>query len=756
MIIRNVSLFLLMACPLWCGRNDAWNILGPGGGGAQFHPTISPHDANIVLVSCDMTGNYITKDGGASWRMINLRGGARFFVFDPVDPNTIYAQTLGLWLSTDGGDSWALIHPDPTSVRGVAISGDHAEEQLVLDPPSDESVLALTVDPAASSVLYAAMTAGGHTSLRVSVDYGLTWNQETALPEAATQIFIDDASPPENRTIYVVGASSVMLRRDGVWTRGATPQGVQSFIDVSAGFPGAGEPLVLYAVAPVGLFLSTDGGASWAHSSPALILRAVATSLHNPSSAYVSYDDLAASGVPLFGVAKTTDGGLTWTYPWQEKFTPAPNVDDGWISARFGPGWGENPLALAVAPNNAELCYATDYGRTLRSTDGGANWQAAYTRAVEGGGFTSTGLDVTTAYGVHFDSFDPQRVFISYTDISLFGSSDGGASWSSSTTKGVPHAWRNTTYWVEFDPDVPGRMWAAMSGTHDLPRPKMWRHTAPLSFRGGIVRSDDGGLTWTAQTKGMPETAATHILVDRGSSPDARVLYVAGFGQGVFKSADGGQSWTLKNAGLPATEPFAWRLVQAPNGTLYLIVARRSEDSRYGTPLDGALYRSTDGAETWQRLDTLPDGVNGPTGLAIDPNDPDRLYLSTWARPVGGHSQGGGIFVSSDAGASWRPVLTADQHVYDVTLDPRDPSILYACGFESNAWRSADRGETWTRLRGYNFKWGHRVIPDPSDPALIFITTFGGSVWHGPAAGDPLAVEDIVVPQSLRFSPEAP
>ena len=86
------------------------------------------------------------------------------------------------------------------------------------------------------------------------------------------------------------------------------------------------------------------------------------------------------------------------------------------------------------------------------------------------------------------------------------------------------------------------------------------------------------------------------------------------------------------------------------------------------------------------------------------------------------------------------------QHVYDVTVDPRDPSMLYNCGFEVGAWRSTDRGATWTRIRGFNFKWGHRVIPDPADPAKIYITTFGGSVWHGPAAGDPKAAEDMVSP----------
>ncbi|MGA8184002.1 MAG: hypothetical protein WB819_10215, partial [Terriglobia bacterium] len=92
------------------------------------------------------------------------------------------------------------------------------------------------------------------------------------------------------------------------------------------------------------------------------------------------------------------------------------------------------------------------------------------------------------------------------------------------------------------------------------------------------------------------------------------------------------------------------------------------------------------------------------------------------------------------------------QHVYDVTVDPRQPNVLYACGFESSAWRSSDRGQTWQRIRGYNFKWGHRVIPDPYDPEMIYITTFGGSVWRGPAEGDPTAPEDIAAPPVLKYS----
>ena len=335
-------------------------------------------------------------------------------------------------------------------------------------------------------------------------------------------------------------------------------------------------------------------------------------------------------------------------------------------------------------------------------------------------------------------------MFIAYTDIGLFRSEDGGQSWTSAT-QGVPRRWTNTTYWITFDPAVKGRVWGVMSYVHDLPRPKMWRRTSPTRYDGGVCLSEDGGKTWRASNQGMTPTAPTHILLDPTSPVDARVLYAAGFGKGVFKSSDGGRTWSLHNQGLPETEPFAWRLARDKNGTLYVILARRSEDGSYGNDKDGMLFRSRDGADHWERID-LPKGVNGPNGLAIDTVDPNRLYLAVWGRSAADGATDGGIFISTDDGGSWRNVLSQDQHVYDVTVDPRDPKLLYACGFESSAWRSTDRGETWKRIRGYNFKWGHRVIPDPFDPDRIYITTFGGSVWYGPATGDPKAVEDIITP----------
>jgi len=149
--------------------------------------------------------------------------------------------------------------------------------------------------------------------------------------------------------------------------------------------------------------------------------------------------------------------------------------------------------------------------------------------------------------------------------------------------------------------------------------------------------------------------------------------------------------------------------------------------------------------KNWRRV-TMPEGSNAPNGLAVDPSAPDRLYLAAWARDKGEHGEGGGIFLSVNAGDTWTRVLDRDRHVYDVAIDPRDARILYASGFESSAWKSSDRGENWTRIPGFNFKWGHRVIPDPEDPKKVYITTSAG------AFGMVLWMEKIVHWTSLRLS----
>ena len=731
-------------------RPGNFRIIGPGGGGAMFHPTISPHDPNTVLVSCDMTGAYITHDGGKSWRMFNLRGVVEFFVFDPRDKNVMYAQATGLWRSRDGGETWSLVYPKPSAVKVIRMNSDHSDEDIIADPDPLANISAMAVDPDDPKTFFVASgnRAKGVFALFSSHDAGDTWSKLADLPDLANKIWVNPRSPSADRSLFVAGPHFLAKRTSSGIQKLSAPS-AKSMTDISVGFADKGE--VFYVIGDESTFVSDDEGANWRRMELGkgdIKTRAIATSLRHPETAYVSYRGLEEGGLKYMGVAKTIDSGHTWKPVWKEDSNmtgkPGANIRDAWITERFGSDWGENPLTLTVADQDPNLSYGTDLGRTMITTDGGATWNAAYSKKIGDGDWTTTGLDVTTTYGYHFDPFDQNRQFISTTDIGLFRSEDGGKSWMSST-KGVPKDWTNTTYWIVFDPKVKGRAWSVNSWTHDLPRPKMWRHSGIAKYRGGVCISVDGGRTWSKSNEGMEETAATQILLDPTSPVDARILYVTGFGRGVYKSADGGRSWKLKNAGITQKEPFAWRIVRDGNGALYLLIARRSEDGSIGTDGDGALYRSTDGAEHWTAV-TLPAGTNAPNGLAIDPDNANRLYLATWALAKGDHGDGGGIFLSADGGKIWKQILDRDRHIYDVTIDPRDPRILYAAGFESSAWRSTDRGEHWSRIPGFNFKWGHRVIPDPSDPQKVYITTFGGGVWHGTITNDDRPL-DIATPE---------
>ena len=731
-------------------RPGDFTIVGPGGGGAMFHPTISPHDAETVLVSCDMTGAYISHNGGKSWRMFNLRGVVEFFVFDPKDKNVIYAQATGLWRSSDNGETWKLVYPKASAIKAIKMDSDHSDEDIIADPDPLSTIFAMAIDPEGSETIY--VTAGnrakGNFGVFISRDAGGSWSKLADLPDLANKIWVDPHSPKKDRTLIIAGPH-LLAKETSTRTSKLPPPSGKNLTDISVGFSSRGKP-IFYAIEDETAFVSEDDATTWRKvtlGEGAIKTRAIATSVKNPETAYVSYRNLEEAGVKYMGVAKTTDAGKTWKPVWKEVSDEAgkagANIQDAWITERFGSDWGENPLALTVADQDRNLAYGTDLGRTMRTTDGGATWVAVYSKTVDHSGWTSAGLDVTTTYGYHFDPFDQKRQFISTTDIGLFRSEDGGKSWISST-KGVPKDWLNTTYWIVFDPQVKGRVWSVNSWTHDLPRPKMWRRTGISKYRGGVCISVDGGRTWTKSNDGMEQTAATYILLDPTSPVDARILYVAGFGRGVYKSVDGGKTWALKNAGITQKDPFAWRIVRDSKGTLYVLVARRSEDGSIGSEGDGALYRSTDGSEHWMPV-AMPEGSNAPNGLAVDPDDTNRLYLATWARAAGIHGDGGGIFVSEDAGKTWRQVLDRDRHVYDVTIDPRNSKILYAAGFESSAWLSSDRGDHWTRIPGFNFKWGHRVIPDPQDSRKVYITTFGGGVWHGAITDDNRPV-DIATP----------
>jgi photosystem II stability/assembly factor-like uncharacterized protein len=730
-------------------RLNQWKVIGPGGGGTMIAPTISPLNPALVAQHCDMTGGYISYNNGGSWRMINLHGVIEVFAFDPFDDHVIYAGNEALWRSKDQGKTWAMLSPSPTKNTVEHETGDHAEFSLTSDDPGylGGSVTAIAFDPAHAGHMFVAWQQHDGTSkLGATVDAGASWKTLASLPARVSVLLVNPSglTALSGTTAYLVAPNGESKELGHIPGKLKLSGGGRS-----------GNDVWLYATNMDGdLFVSKDSGAQWVKATPALgqtsgHFEAVAASERHPEIAYVGFRDLRLKpGAENLwnGIAKTTDGGATWNIVFRESVHPAANLQGTWIEERARQNdediWSDSAYSLGVSPSDPNIVYATDLFRSYRTLDGGAHWEEVNSSRVKDDQWVSRGLDVTTDYGVQFDPFNPQNVYIDYTDIGLFRSIDGGKSWTSST-EGVPDRWRNTTYWLAFDPAVKGRVWGAFSGTHDLPRPKMFRKRSPLKFQGGVGVSTDGGTTWKPSGTGMPSTAVTHLLLDPDSPAGNRTLYAAAFGRGVYKSTDDGKTWALKNTGIEGAEPFAWRLTRANDGTLYLVVARRSEGEETPANLSGALYRSTDKAEHWERI-ALPAGVNGPNGLTLDPRDQQRMYLSAWGHQGKSADSGGGVYVSENGGRTWETLYTDSQHVYDLTIDPRHPDHLYITGFDAGAFRSLDRGAHWERIAGYDFKWGHRVFMDPADPSQIYITTYGGGVWHGPAAGDSSHKEDVV------------
>ena len=129
-----VLLFIAsLACAAQGPGANSWSRIGPGGGGTTIGPTISPHDARVVVEHCDMTGGYVTRDNGESWRMFNLRGGIGVLAFDPTDPQVIYAGNAALWRSGDSGQSWQMVFPSPATMPS---SINSAITPTIVSPPA--------------------------------------------------------------------------------------------------------------------------------------------------------------------------------------------------------------------------------------------------------------------------------------------------------------------------------------------------------------------------------------------------------------------------------------------------------------------------------------------------------------------------------------------------------------------------------------------------------------------------------------------
>jgi photosystem II stability/assembly factor-like uncharacterized protein len=762
-----------------------WNKIGPGGGGAIFIPTFSYKSANDFLLRCDMTGTYLTHDGGSSYQQINLAGGASSYAWDPSDSDIVYIGSAWLNRSQDGGTTWDRIFPPKEEITGEQFIGDHADYSIKTTEASlydNESgrIGAIRADPLKPGFVYFSM--GRH--FYYPDNSAIKWGKKS-LEKPINFIYAGKSVSEKDVYIFTESSVGIFDKRSHSIRIEKLPAQMSPAFSFTGGTEAGSNKVIFYALhhdnsleiqeefGHSEVWKSEDLGETWNQITDPVVTNDAAGI--KPSYSMISCAEFDASQAYLitnryegkngkngfnywYGALKTNDGGKSWNWVWKggggsgqyavKDGKGVSNLKDAWAEKAFG-GEYIRLMDVGVAPYDGNTAIVTDWYRTMKTSDGGKSWNEIYSTSQPDGSFISRGLDVTTSYGVHFDPFDSNHIAISYTDIGYHHSFNRGKSWTRST-EGVPAEWINTCYWIAFDPAVKGKIWSVWSLLHDFPRGKMTRNPKWKEIgKGGVCISIDGGKTWQTRTEGMGfDSPSTCIVIDPESQPGNRTLYVTVYGKGVFKSTDDGKTWMQKNSGIEENK-CAFELTLTTKGVLFLTVSATPmhKNGNKGREFySGAVYRSKDGAETWTKLN-VADGPLFPNGIDYDRKNPDHLYLGCWASIelsdlVGGDVAGatsqneliempGGIFMSEDGGDTWKSIFDKNQYVYDVTCDPHHPGRLYCNTFNQAAYRSDDYGKSWKKIKGYDFHWGQRIVIDQNDQDKVYITTFGSSAWHG-------------------------
>ena len=277
--------------------------------------------------------------------------------------------------------------------------------------------------------------------------------------------------------------------------------------------------------------------------------------------------------------------------------------------------------------------------------------------------------------------------------------------------------------------------------------------------KGAFVLTSDGKRQrWEV---GGPHFGGWEIYHLKGSPVDPNRLYGSQcsdwFGQVIPRSNDGGKTWQAVGNkfvydGDPGTHlwydgsPRPWEFKRV----WHLEPSLNDPDTVYAGVEDGALFRSTDGGETWHELAGLRRDGSAPYwqpsagGLCLhtillDPSDPGRMFIAISAA---------GAFRSDDAGETWRPInrglrseFLADPDaevghcVHRIAMHRSRPNVL----FMQKHWdvmRSDDAGESWQEISGnLPTDFGFAIEVHAQEPDTVYVVPIKSDSEHYPPEG---------------------
>jgi len=529
-----------------------------------------------------------------------------------------------------------------------------------------------------------------------------------------------------------------------------------------------------------GVYRSLDGGSTWAGYRDSLTntyVRCLAVNRVHPDSVFCGTND---------GVFVSTDGGATWKrnlptawsvrsitiHPFRRSIIYASTYGSGiYKSYNGGASWNTVNLGLvntkvrdvAIHPANPETLFAaTAIGGGIHfSFNGGLSWtQVADTTASIGG-----------AEQIQFDPLNPSRIYAAMVDRGVIKSPDGGVTWVrinrgltslrcrslavvdtiryvGTDSAGVYFTTLSDTLWHQVNTGLTDGNVDGLFASPSSPS-TAWAGTD----RGGIFRTNDRGAGWTQLDGGLLRTFGFSLAVRPSSHevfagtgfgdrfwrssnqgavwshdvalfshdsehavlPDpvnSQTVFLTAYGHGVYRSNDDGLSWLNPDSSTQTlTNLFARRLVAWPGQSGHLYV---------GT--GGGVFETLNGGSTW-RPDTtgLPPSFS-VRALAIVPGPPATLYAG---------SDSFGVYRSTDGGLNWIPKSAGipSRFVHDLLVDALQATTLYAAT-DSGVCKSTNGGDTWAFARtGLPQGEVRSLAQDPVHPAAIFCGVWGGGVF---------------------------
>ena len=545
-----------------------------------------------------------------------------------------------------------------------------------------------------------------------SIDEGATWHRLAKLGGAdgfvLDSIIVDSADPA---TIYVGawknsddGGLWISHDHGQSWTEAGGFKGQPVHALAQAPF----DPRILYAGTLAGVFRSGDSGATWTQISPTDSheiheIESLAVDPGDPDTVYAGTWHLPW---------KTTDGGKTWQ-----------NTKEGIIE-------DSDVFSIIVDPVHPDIVYLSACSGIYKSENAGLLF-----RRIEG-----IPSEARRTRSLMQDPENREVVYAGTTE-GLYKTVDGGKTFERMTDSDVVI---NAVY---VDPDDSNRVLLATD-------------------RGGVLMSQDAGVTFAPSNQGISERKVAALLVDR-NNPEviyAGVVNDKNFG-GVFRSTDGGGHWEQLGSGLDGRDVFA--LAQTKDGTvvagtdhgIFVLNAAgttdpapTANDDRSAPAAKGSALAQP-AALTWQPRNAIANTemksitethrrtlvntekqVQAPTIELESPVNALDVSSDVWAAATSY-----GLLTSRDQGASWQggPVmgqgdyLSATVHGDTMAAARADSVVLskdagqtwwpmgvptmltrihrVAFSPDGTLWLGAREGVYYTRDLGRTWMWIHRL-----------------------------------------------